>query len=175
MRLTLETKRLLLRPWLMKDAKDMFLGWASDPQVAKYVTWEPHSNIEVTKTLLSRWVKEYKQKERINCAIELKRSGTLIGGIDVVRYQNGYPVIGYNIARKYWNHGYMTEACKCLIDYLFSRGYKQIIIEAVPENHASIRVIEKCGGQYVKTYQDNNVLKDICKVVSQYVIKNKNI
>ena len=36
MKLTLETERLILRPFREDDAEAMFNGWASDPEVTKY-------------------------------------------------------------------------------------------------------------------------------------------
>ena len=38
----METKRLVLRPYVIEDADAMFRNWANDPQVTKYLTWEPH-------------------------------------------------------------------------------------------------------------------------------------
>lgn len=43
MRLTLHTERLTLRPFELEDAQAMFDGWASDPEVTKYLTWPTHS------------------------------------------------------------------------------------------------------------------------------------
>ena len=83
MKLTLETKRLLLRPFREEDAEAVFYGWASDPEVTRYLTWNTHENIETTKYVLGEWLKEYEQPERLNFAIELKSTGQLIGGIDV--------------------------------------------------------------------------------------------
>ena len=45
MRLTLETECLLLRPFQLEDAYDMFYGWANDPEVTKYLTWVTHQNV----------------------------------------------------------------------------------------------------------------------------------
>jgi ribosomal-protein-alanine N-acetyltransferase len=33
----------------------MYKNWASDPEVAKYLSWPPHANIEVTKNVLANW------------------------------------------------------------------------------------------------------------------------
>lgn len=151
MKLTLQTERLILRPFEMEDALEMFGGWASDPEVTKYLTWDTHKSIDETKYVLDMWIKEYEDPKRLNFAIVLKSENKLIGGIDVVRYEEGVPVIGYNLSRKYWNKGYMTEACKCLLDYLFSVGYNKIRIDAMTENTGSNRVIEKCGGVFSET------------------------
>ena len=175
MRLTLETNRLILRPFTIEDAQEMFFGWASDPEVTKYLTWNTHKDIEETKKILSLWIDEYEKPERLNFAIELKKEDKLIGGIDVVGYLRGVqgtPVIGYNLARKYWDNGYMTEACHCVIDYLFSKGYSEIRIDAMTENTASIRVILKCGGKFLKTDEDYFPLKDKKVLINRYIVNH---
>jgi len=175
MKLTLETERLILRPFTIEDAQEMFFGWANDPEVTKYLTWNTHKDIEETKRILSLWIDEYEKPERLNFAIELKKEDKLIGGIDVVGYLGGVqgtPVIGYNLARKYWGNGYMTEACHCVIEYLFSKGYSEIRIDAMSENIASIRVIQKCGGIFLKTDEDYYPLKDKTVLINRYIIKN---
>jgi [ribosomal protein S5]-alanine N-acetyltransferase len=40
----LETERLLLRKFTVEDANDIY-EYASDPEVAKYVTWNHHQTI----------------------------------------------------------------------------------------------------------------------------------
>ena len=174
MKLTLETERLILRPFKEDDAEAMFHGWASDTEVTRYLTWKIHENIDVTKALLEQWVKEYEIPSRLNFAIVLKETNLLIGGIDVVGYLGGVegtPVIGYNLGKAFWNKGYMTEACKCLIDYLFSKGYSEIRIDAMTENIASIRVIEKCGGIFLKTEEEYFESKGKTVSVNRYIVK----
>ena len=171
MKISLETERLLLRPWRMEDAEDMFYGWATDPEVTKYMTWNPHENIEQTRAILSLWLKQYEKPERVAFAITLKDSNTLIGGIDVVGYIDGVPVIGYDLAKKYWNNGYMTEACKCVIDFLFSRGFNIIKIDAVNENIGSNKVIQKCGGQFIGQEIEDWSQKNCQMTINHYVFK----
>lgn len=173
MKISLETERLLLRPWRMEDAEDMFYGWANDPEVTKYMTWNPHENIEQTKALLSQWMELYKKPERIAFAITLKDSNTLIGGVDVVGYIDGVPVIGYDLAKKYWNNGYMTEACKRVIDFLFSQGFNLIKIDAVNENIGSNKVIQKCGGQFIGQEIEDWPQKNCQMTINHYVFKKK--
>lgn len=145
----LETKRLRLRYIKHDDAQRIFDCWASDPEVSKYLTWLPHGNVDVTKQVVDMWVKEYENADCYRYGIELKEENVLIGMIDVIGYHQGNPVIGYCSGKKYWNHGYMTEAFLAVIDTLFSDGYETIVIEAVKENIGSIRVIEKAGFHFV--------------------------
>lgn len=172
MKISLETKRLLLRPWMEDDYEAMFYGWANDPEVTKYMTWNAHNSIEETKQIINKWIKDYEKPERLNFAIVLKESNELIGGIDIVGYIENTPVIGYNLSKKYWNNGYMTEACKCVIDYLFSSGHKEIRIDAMVENIASNKVIQKCGGVFIKQEKQNRPLKNDTIIVNSYIIKN---
>lgn len=163
MKCYLQTERLILRPFESSDAQAMYEGWASDPEVTKYLTWNTHKDIEDTKFILNKWIEEYEKPERLNFAIEEKESHKLIGGIDVVGYLdgvNGTPVIGYNLSKEYWNKGYMTEACKCLLEYLFEKGYEKVKIDVFKENRASQRVIEKCGGIYQGREMEYLPLKD---------------
>ena len=46
MRLTMETERLILRPFVLNDAEAMFHTWANDPEVTKYLTWNPHESVD---------------------------------------------------------------------------------------------------------------------------------
>ena len=102
----------------------------------------------------------------------MKNDNTLIGGIDVVGYLDGTPVIGYVISRKYWNNGYVTEACKCVLDYLFEQGYAKVRIDAVRENIGSNKVIQKCGGKLINTIDDYVKAKNTTFKINQYEIYN---
>ena len=59
----METKRLVLRPYVIEDADAMFRNWANDPQVTKYLTWEPHKDVEETKKILEGWIASYESKD----------------------------------------------------------------------------------------------------------------
>ena len=170
MRVRLETERLILRPFELDDAIDVYYGWANDEEVTKYLTWNHHTDIEQTKQILSIWVEQYEKKERINFGIVLKENGELIGGIDVVGYIEGVPVIGYTLSRKYWGYGIMTEACNKVLDFLFSLGYTKVRIDAQVENIASNKVIIKCGGKYQDTYTEYFPNKGKNRSVNRYLV-----
>ena len=149
----LVTDNCVLRKVKKEDAEPMFRNWASDPEVTKYLTWNPHENIEVTKMIINHWLEEEKDSKTIRFVITLKDCGEPIGCIDVVNYIEDNPEIGYCLSRKYWNKGLMTEACKVFIKYLFDIGFTKVLIKAVVENIGSNRVIEKCGFKF--THQEH--------------------
>jgi len=150
----IETERLILREPRLSDVDDMFDNWASDPEVTKYLTWNHHKNKEETKTILARWVKEIDNPKTHRFIITLKEEQKAVGSIDVVEYdeKDNSPEIGYCLSRKLWNKGYMSEAAKAFIEYLFNRGFKKMRIGAYMENIASNRVIQKCG--FTFTHQE---------------------
>lgn len=110
----LETERLLLRHIRRDDAQRIFDCWASDPEVTRYLTWQPHASVAVTEAIVARWLADYDKPDTYRYGIELRETGELIGMIDVVGYHHGNPVIGYCSGRAYWGNGYMTEALKAL-------------------------------------------------------------
>ncbi|MBO6054968.1 MAG: GNAT family N-acetyltransferase [Oscillospiraceae bacterium] len=174
MKVRLETERLILRPFRIEDEEAMYAGWASDPVVTEYLTWCPHASLDVTKEILQKWISEYEKPERLNFAIERKEDSRLMGGIDVVGYLNGpkgTPVIGYVLSQPFWNQGYMTEACTCLLQYLFSLGYTEVRIDAMTENIRSNRVIVKCGGEYLGTEQEERPAKKDTVPVNRYIVR----
>ena len=142
----LETNRLKLRRYTPDDAEAMFYGWASDPQVAEYLTWEPHPNPDATRALIETWCAEYDKPNYYNWVIEYE--GKPIGNISVVdiRERNERAVIGYCLSRKHWGKGIMPEAFTAVIDYLFGTvGFHAIEAEHDEFNPKSGRVMEKCG------------------------------
>lgn len=147
----LETERLLLRRIRREDAQRIFDCWASDPEVTRYLTWQPHASVAVTEAVMKRWLADYDKPDTYRYGIELRESGELIGMIDVVGYHHGNPVIGYCSGRAYWGNGYMTEALKALCAALFEAGYSMIRIEAVRENIGSNRVIQKAGFRFANS------------------------
>mgnify|MGYP000927930915 CR=1 FL=1 len=49
---TLETEQLVLRRFATEDSEAMFRNWATDPEVTKFLTWPPHSDVSVSKTVI---------------------------------------------------------------------------------------------------------------------------
>ncbi|MGL5793835.1 MAG: GNAT family N-acetyltransferase [Waterburya sp.] len=50
----IETLRLKLRPPSLDDAASIFEQYAQDREVTKYMTWQPHANVETTYQFLQQ-------------------------------------------------------------------------------------------------------------------------
>ena len=51
---TLETERLILRKLQLEDAPEMF-NYASNPEVVRYTSFEPHDSVETTKSTIANF------------------------------------------------------------------------------------------------------------------------
>ena len=149
----LETERLRLRYLRADDAEDIFNEVTSRENVAKYVTWHAHTSIADTVAYINYCIEDYKNLRCYRWGIELAETGELMGMIDVVGYNDDEPEIGYVLGEKYWGHGYATEACRAVVGYLFEEGFATIYIEAMKDNIASNRVIEKSGFHFIREYK----------------------
>ncbi|MGN1340978.1 MAG: GNAT family N-acetyltransferase [Oscillospiraceae bacterium] len=169
----LKTERLRLRYITRKDVTAIFEGWANDPEVTRYLTWNAHETTADTERIMDFWLEEYKQPDCYNYGIERLSDGALMGMITVVGYHHGNPVIGYCSGRRYWGNGYMTEALKAVIQELFADGYKAIRIEAAKDNIASNRVIEKAGFKFANSREDLiSEIKPVRCIINSYILRN---
>ena len=142
---SLESTRLLLRPWEDADAGALF-RLASDPAVGPAAGWKPHTSVEeslsIIRTILS---------VPGTYAIVLKESGELIGSCGIAPTDaQGAPEneleIGYWIGKPYWGHGYAPEAVKALLAHCFAeRQTEGVWCAYFDGNEKSRRVQEKCG------------------------------
>ena len=99
----LETERLILRPFRIEDASDMYNNWASDSEVCKYLSWSAHESIEVSKQITNIWSGDYNNPEHYQWAIELKANNSVIGSIGLVAIDNNNEncEIGYCIGKSF--------------------------------------------------------------------------
>ena len=142
----LKTEHLILRPMQVRDAEDMYRNWASDPEVTKYLTWQPHASLDVTRAILADWEAQYKDPKYYHWGMEL--DGQLVGTVGVVDVNERARAmeLGYCMSRAYWGKGLMTEAVCAVRDYLIGEGnVNRLVIRHAVQNPASGRVATKCG------------------------------
>ncbi len=157
---TLETDRLLLRPFTYEDAEDVFTCWESDPDVAKYMFWTSHNDIEKTKEWLKFEIGQIEKDDWYRFALVLKETNELIGtGLIYFEEEVDAWEIGYNLGKKYWGKGYTTEAMKQIISFAQEDlGITEMVGRYAKENPSSGKVMEKLGFLFEKEipYECNN-------------------
>jgi len=146
---TIETHRLILRPFRVEDAPAMFRNWASDPIVTEYLTWSPHTSEQATAELLETWAKETAENPfYFQWAIELKSIGEPIGSISAMHVNEKVESceLGWCIGTPWWGQGIMPEAGAAVIAYLFDKvGLNRVAAKHDTRNPKSGRVMQKLG------------------------------
>lgn len=162
----IETERLILRQFTMEDATAMYQNWASDPEVTKFLTWSPHAGIEITKTVLLKWVSSYDETKYQWC-IALKETNEAIGSMGVTHVDESVASmeLGYCIGHSYWHNGITSEALKAVMNYLLEEvGVNRIEAKHNIKNTNSGKVLKKCGLLYEGTqrsaFRDNTGISD---------------
>jgi hypothetical protein len=154
--MTLETKRLVLRPWEEGDAEDLY-RYASHPNVGPIAGWAVHTSVENSREII-RGVLSASE----TYAVVLKETGRPVGSIGLMRggaSNIGIPdtegEIGYWIGVPYWGRGLIPEAVREMVRH----GFEDLSLERIwcgyfEGNVKSRRVQEKCGFRYHHTAED---------------------
>jgi ribosomal-protein-alanine N-acetyltransferase len=144
---TLETSRLILRPFALSDAAEV-QKLASDFAIADTTAAIPHpypdgaaaSWIASTESL---WL----AKQSLALAIRRKEDGILVGAISLFDILGEYRAeLGYWVGEPFWGNGYASEAGQAVLAFGFTGlKLKRIHAEHLARNPASGRVMEKLG------------------------------
>lgn len=160
----LETERLVLRRLSTGDCEDVY-NYSRDPEVPKYLLWDPHPNMDYTRQYLDYIAQRYRLGDFYDWALERKSDGRVIGtcGFTSINFASDSAEVGYVLASDCWGQGYATEALECVLDFGFDNvGFNRIEAKYMVENPASRRVMEKCGMSF------EGVLRSAMKVKGKY-------
>jgi ribosomal-protein-alanine N-acetyltransferase len=144
---SLETKRLLLRPFAMADAKDV-QRLAGDRAIADTTLSIPHPYGDgMAEEWISTHQETFDQEKGVTFAITRKPDGVLLGAISLMDISKGHQAeLGYWVGKPHWNQGYCTEAASAVLRYGFSvLGLIRIHAHFLTRNPASGRVMQKLG------------------------------
>jgi len=142
---TLETERLLLRPFRLDDY-DAYSEMCSDPEVMLYLAGLPLTRAESWRHMafiLGHWqLRGYGM-----WAVEEKATGVFAGRLGF-NDPEGWPAfeLGWTLARRYWGRGYATEGARAALAHAFTvLGKDHVISLILPGNQRSISVAERLG------------------------------
>lgn len=152
-RISLETDRLILRPFMERDLKDLY-DYASVEGVGEMAGWCHHSSIKESQRILKMFIEEKK-----TFALYAKETKQVIGSLGLETYDEKYfkefetqrgVELGYVLSKKFWGKGLMLEAVRTVIQYLFEEQELDFITcSHFITNSQSKRVIEKSGFQFM--------------------------
>ena len=150
----LETDRLILRTWELKDLDDFF-EYASVEGVGEKAGWEHHKSKDKSLEILKMFIEEKKV-----FAIVLKENQKVIGSIGIEELSEELDKdldnllgreLGYVLNKDYWNKGIMKEAVSKVVEYCFNTLKLNFLMASYFNyNIASKRVLENLNFKFYK-------------------------
>jgi [ribosomal protein S5]-alanine N-acetyltransferase len=140
-----DTPRLFARPATVADAQVVFAEYASDPLVARYMTWTPHRSVDDTAEFLARCEHVWDDGSAYPWGLWRKQDGAFAGLLEI-RVTPTAVDLGYALVQRAWHQGLMTEALKPVVQWALAQPtiYRAWATCDVA-NGASARVLERVG------------------------------
>lgn len=140
----IETERLILRPFRYEDADDM-MSYADDAEWSRFISPPFPYTYDYAETFVRNQITGRSAKKAVWC---IERKGRMIGDIDLaIDTTNWSAELAYNLARKQWGKGLMTEALTATVHTAFTleRPLNRLFVRIDTRNGASLRIVEKLG------------------------------
>ncbi|PFH04670.1 RimJ/RimL family protein N-acetyltransferase [Collimonas sp. PA-H2] len=151
----LETERLILRTLNAGDA-EFYLSLVTQPAWLKFIGDRGIRTVEAAQAaILSGPVVAQARDGFSFYMTELKEGGLPIGICGLVKRETLDDVdIGYAFLPEFWGKGYAYEAASAVLQHANRVcGLQRVVAITAPDNHASIRLLEKMGLQFEKILQ----------------------
>ncbi len=152
---TLETQRLVLRPWRPSD-RQPFAELNADAEVMRY--FPAPLTREQSDALVARIDAAFERQGGWGLwALEERSTGAFLGftGLAEVSFAAGFAPateIGWRLRRDAWGHGYATEAARAVVAFAFAPtadaqglGMRQLVSFTTRSNERSRAVMHRLG------------------------------
>ena len=150
-------KKVSLGILIEEDAEFLYEN-INNPDIRKYLYTYRFYTLDNEREFIKRQVGEEKSGNSYTFAIIENTSGKIYGVItlninDIV---SKIGILGYWLAKEYWNKGYTTEAVTLILKFAKeSLNLRKIIASAFGENIGSQRVLEKNGFRRIGEYKEH--------------------
>jgi ribosomal-protein-alanine N-acetyltransferase len=144
---TLETERLVLRPFVQEDAR-LVQRLCSDFAIADTTLNIPHPYEDgMAEAWISSHEVEHQAGSMAIFAVVEREGGQLCGAVGCsIQTAHDSGELGYWIAADRWSRGYATEAGGAMLSYLFEHSrLHRVEARHLVRNPASGRVMQKLG------------------------------
>lgn len=152
----LYTHRLILRPWHLNDAENLY-KYAKNPNVGPVAGWPIHTSVENSREIIKT---VFAEKETYAVCMKTDNlpigcAAITVGARSNMKLPDDEGEIGYWIGESFWGQGLIPEACIELIRHGFEDlKLKKLWCGYFEGNEKSRRVQEKCGFVYHHTNKD---------------------
>ncbi|MDO4556918.1 MAG: GNAT family N-acetyltransferase [Lachnospiraceae bacterium] len=143
----LETERLILRRIQKEDTDAIFECWMRDEDVSRYMFWKASDDRKEAEEFVTFELENQSNSQWNRWLIETKDSKTIVGTC-LIFYndEEGHWDISYNLGKKYWGKGFITEAMQTVMRYAKEKlNMTYCETTCARENVASAHVLEKLG------------------------------
>lgn len=151
----LETERLLLRPPDPGDFEALHRIF-SDPVTMSF--WPAPFTEEDTRQWISRSLRDHEEIGFGRRPVVLKSSGEVVGDCGIMRAEIAGKTeydLGYIVYHPFWDNGYASEAAEACQRYAVEQlGIRRLVANMPTDHAASIRVAEKIGMHWEKTFRN---------------------
>lgn len=154
---TLQTDRLLLRPFTLDDAARV-QELAGEKEIASTTLNIPHPyELGMAEAWIKNQPEAFVKGESLTLAIVLKKEKQLIGAIGLeIDSRHDRAELGYWIGIPYWNNGYATEAARAVLEYGFvERNLNRICASHFLRNPASGKVMQKLNMRHEASFRQH--------------------
>jgi ribosomal-protein-alanine N-acetyltransferase len=141
----IETTRLVMRRPVPEDAEAVFFGWATDVAATRFMSWPRHRTVEDSRAFLRFSDSEWGTWPAGPYLIEARSTGVPAGSCGFAFRDRGTAEVGYILAPSVWGLGCATECLGALVAAAAALAPVTLAAAVHPDNHASQRVLEKCG------------------------------
>jgi RimJ/RimL family protein N-acetyltransferase len=153
---TLETERLLLRPF-REDDLDAYALLVADAEVMRYLGDGRTLNRVEAWRQMAFFLGHWTLRGYGLWAAVLKETNALAGRIGLFNPE-GWPglEVGWMLGRDFWGRGLATEGGRAALDYAFTALKADHVISVIqPANVRSIRVAERLGERFERRAAPN--------------------
>ena len=151
----LETDRLVLRRMSVEDAEFM-LGLLNEPSWLRFIGDRGVRTLEDARAYILKGPVDMYDRLGFGLYLtELKGEGVPIGicGLEKRDFLEDVD-LGFALLPGFWGQGYAYEAAAAVMEYgKEALGLKRIVAITNPENHSSIRLLEKPGLKFDRMIQ----------------------
>jgi RimJ/RimL family protein N-acetyltransferase len=150
---SLETERLLLRPWRPAEDLDALAALNADPEVMRFVAPNRPLTRAETAAQLERFVAHWNEQGfGLWAVVPRLEPGAGCVGFAGLAIPSFLPAIlpavevGWRLAPAVWGRGFATEAARASVAFGFERlGLRAVVAVIEPGNERSLRVAAKLG------------------------------
>ena len=152
---------IIIRPFQKEDAESFYRNVGQDPAFLEMSGLPKDAGLCGIRDYIEERIALQGRSHFYDFAIVLRDREEVIGEINAAYIPKGIADVGYLISPAYRNRGYGEGALRSLMEILQQDHVSVIYGACRKDNHASMRLLEKCG------MRKTNVVPDIIRRIEE--------